>query len=596
MPQALRQIPQWINGLDIWTREHLAWLAEQPRLAAAFLVLLCLALYLPGIATLPVTDRDEARFAQASKQMLETGNYVDIRFQENPRYKKPIGIYWLQSASVKTLSPGDFTQIWAYRVPSLLGIIVGVLLTWWAALPIFGRKNALLAAALLASALTLTMEARIAKSDAVLFACIVAMQGALARLYLLPSVGARSAALFWGALGAGVLIKGPVAPAIAALTIATLLIFDRDRSWLKNMRSRWGVPMMLAITLPWFIAIGIASKGAFFQQAIGEDFLAKLASGKEKHWGPPGFYFVLFWWSFWPAALVVPGGVAIWLWRNAKVHRKALFLLAWIIPFWIVLEAVPTKLPHYAMPLYPAIAMGAAWVLNIMLEGQISRLRSYTHAAALWLFVALAQAGFLAFLLVYFQIVPSVWEVLIALIFIAGALATAWAAWHGRFYAALATGAICAVLLYTAAFRMVVPSVDQVWISRQIAEVVTALRPCARAPVVSSFREPSTVFLLGTHTALTSRKNVLPLAKKNALALPKLPGEMSPSDQLVVTDAETLKKDQSTKLPVLACIKGFNINGGKPVHLRVLGMGSRKVYASCPVPEQYACDGDDAGH
>ncbi|MEJ2118927.1 MAG: divergent polysaccharide deacetylase family protein, partial [Alphaproteobacteria bacterium] len=157
MPQALRQIPQWINGLDIWTREHLAWLAEQPRLAAAFLVLLCLALYLPGIATLPVTDRDEARFAQASKQMLETGNYVDIRFQENPRYKKPIGIYWLQSASVKTLSPGDFTQIWAYRVPSLLGIIVGVLLTWWAALPIFGRKNALLAAALLASALTLTM-------------------------------------------------------------------------------------------------------------------------------------------------------------------------------------------------------------------------------------------------------------------------------------------------------------------------------------------------------------------------------------------------------------------------------------------------------
>ncbi|MEJ2124912.1 MAG: hypothetical protein P8Y47_08925, partial [Alphaproteobacteria bacterium] len=63
-----------------------------------------------------------------------------------------------------------------------------------------------------------------------------------------------------------------------------------------------------------------------------------------------------------------------------------------------------------------------------------------------------------------------------------------------------------------------------------------------------------------------------------------------------VSYAETLKKDQSTKLPVLACIKGFNINGGKPVHLRVLGMGSRKVYASCPVPEQYACDGDDAGH
>lgn len=589
MPHALRQIPQWINSLDTWTKDRLALLAEHPRWAASFLVLLCLALYLPGIATLPVTDRDEARFAQASKQMLETGNFVDIRFQENPRYKKPIGIYWLQSISVETFSPGDLTQIWAYRIPSLLGIIAGVLLTWWAARPIFGRQNALLAAALLACALTLSMEARIAKSDAVLFACIVAMQGALARLYLLPDVGTRTAALFWAALGAGVLVKGPVAPAIAALTIITLLIFDRDRAWLKNLRSRWGVPLMLAITLPWFIAIGIASKGAFFQQALGDDFLAKLGSGKEKHWGPPGFYFVLFWWSFWPAALVVPGGAALWLWRNARQHRKALFLLAWIIPFWIALEAVPTKLPHYIMPIFPAIAMGAAWVLNAMIEGQISRMRSYKHAAVLWLFVAMAQAVFLAFLLIYFKVTPSVWLALLAPVYVASAALTVWAVWQARFHAAFATGVICAVLLYTAAFRLVVPSVNQVWISRQVAEVVTALRPCAKAPVVSSFREPSLVFLLGTDTELTSRKKAISVAGKKALHRRLQRGWKAAADQLVVTDAATVKKARTAGLSTLACIEGFNINGGKPVHLRVLGMGPLIAYAACPVPERYAC-------
>ena len=63
------------------------------------LILLCCAFYLPGLTRLPPTDRDEARFAQASRQMLESGNYIDIRFQNVPRYKKPIGVYWLQAAA-----------------------------------------------------------------------------------------------------------------------------------------------------------------------------------------------------------------------------------------------------------------------------------------------------------------------------------------------------------------------------------------------------------------------------------------------------------------------------------------------------------------
>src|SRR5215831_11389957 len=69
--------------------------------ARACLILLAAALLavLPGFFTIPPIDRDEARFAQATKQMLETGDYVDIRFQDDVRYKKPVGIYWLQAAS-----------------------------------------------------------------------------------------------------------------------------------------------------------------------------------------------------------------------------------------------------------------------------------------------------------------------------------------------------------------------------------------------------------------------------------------------------------------------------------------------------------------
>src|ERR1700712_1393416 len=72
----------------------LSWLARHwvPTLS-----LLCLLLWTPGVLSLPPTDRDESRFAQSSRQMLETGNFIDIRFGHVPRYKKPAGIYWLQS-------------------------------------------------------------------------------------------------------------------------------------------------------------------------------------------------------------------------------------------------------------------------------------------------------------------------------------------------------------------------------------------------------------------------------------------------------------------------------------------------------------------
>src|SRR5918999_448152 len=69
--------------------------------AAMFLLALSLVAFLPGFFRIPPVDRDEARFAQATKQMLETGDYVDIRFQNELRYKKPAGIYWMQAGAVK---------------------------------------------------------------------------------------------------------------------------------------------------------------------------------------------------------------------------------------------------------------------------------------------------------------------------------------------------------------------------------------------------------------------------------------------------------------------------------------------------------------
>src|SRR6202171_5498895 len=135
--------------------------------AVAFLTLCGLLLFLPGFFNIPPIDRDEARFAQATKQMIETGDYVDIRFQDEVRYKKPVGIYWMQAAVVKTASafglPEALTTIWLYRIPSLIGATGAVLLTYWCALAFLTRRGAMLAALMMAGSILLGVEARLAK-------------------------------------------------------------------------------------------------------------------------------------------------------------------------------------------------------------------------------------------------------------------------------------------------------------------------------------------------------------------------------------------------------------------------------------------------
>src|SRR3954447_8256267 len=200
--------------------------------AVAFLVLCALLLFLPGFFTIPPVDRDEARFGQATKQMVESGDYVDIRFQDDVRYKKPVGIYWLQSAAVQTATKLGLqraqVRIWIYRIPSLIAAIGAVLMTYWTALGFVTRRGAVLAALIMCSSVLLGAEARLAKTDAVLLLTVVAAMGAMGRVYLSWQRGEDPAhplwswpIIFWTALAGGILIKGPLILMFVGLTIVT---------------------------------------------------------------------------------------------------------------------------------------------------------------------------------------------------------------------------------------------------------------------------------------------------------------------------------------------------------------------------------------
>jgi 4-amino-4-deoxy-L-arabinose transferase-like glycosyltransferase len=577
---------------DTELRRLLRSVAFRPRVGFIALALLCCALYLPGIATLPVTDRDEARFAQASKQMLESGDYIDIRFQEAPRYKKPIGIYWLQSASVGLAR--DFgaalTDIWAYRIPSFLAALGAVLLTFWAGRPLLGREAALIASVLFASCLSLAFEARIAKSDAALICSIVLTQGALFRLYLARD-GNRTrglAALFWLGLGASILIKGPVGPALGLLTAGAVVIRDRSREWLGRLRWRWGVPLLLFITLPWFIAIGITSHGAFFAHSLGHDFAGKLEGGQESHWGPPGLYFILFWWTFWPAALFVTTGTALILWR-ARNCRRVLFLLSWVLPFWLLIEAIPTKLPHYALPLYPAIAMLAGFALSSPLFEAAERKTRYRPAAVLWAVVAAIQIAALIGLCWLFA---APWNAALLLAiggFAVLAAAAVTAAWNGKYHLALAASVLSAVCFYPATFRLALPVLRPVWISEAAASAATALAACGREPVAfAGYSEPSAVFLEGTPTALSTPEDVGRRLAEGRSSLAFVASRRVPAF------ATTFKKAAGSEPISLGCIDGVDINGHGPTRLEIFTRPANVDHPACGPRPELQCVGADA--
>jgi 4-amino-4-deoxy-L-arabinose transferase-like glycosyltransferase len=306
------------------------------RRAVLMLLAASLIAFLPGVSQLPPIDRDEPHFAQKAKEMIETGDYVDTRFQGETHYTKPVGMYWLQAAVVKAAEASGFPDarftIWLYRLPSLVGGVGAVLATYWCALAFVDRRGAALAALMMMGSTVLGVEARLARADAMLLFTVVTAMSVLARAYLF-SRGQRIAqpgwpllTIFWIALAIGVLVKGLVIVMIVGLAAAALSILDRSIRWLRELRPLYGVVWLVLIALPWFIAIYLRTGNAFLANSVVHDTLGKILNSQEGHGAPPGYYVVLFFVTFFPVSLLIgPAAPAVWANRRQATIR---FLLA----------------------------------------------------------------------------------------------------------------------------------------------------------------------------------------------------------------------------------------------------------------------------
>jgi 4-amino-4-deoxy-L-arabinose transferase-like glycosyltransferase len=560
-----RQPPNRVNPgsrlvavIDFVTASHVR--------SIAFLALCCLLLFLPGFFNIPPIDRDEARFAQATKQMVETGDFVDIRFQDDVRYKKPVGIYWLQAAAVETASalglPRAELRIWVYRTPSLIGAIGAVLLTYWTALAFVTRRGAVLAALLLASSVLLSVEARLAKTDAMLLMTVVAAMGAMARVYLSWQRGEdpehppwRWPAIFWTAVAASILIKGPLILMFAGLTIVTLAIRDRSADWLWRLRPLWGLMWTLVLVLPWFVAIFWRAGNAFFADSVGGDMLSKL-SAQESHGAPPGLYLLIFWITFWPGApLAAMAAPAVW---RARREPGAQYLLAWLVPSWIVFELVLTKLPHYVLPLYPPIA--------ILTVGALERRvlsRSWLRRGAAWWFAIPAITSVLA---VIVAVKVTRQPVFLAWPFVGAALIFGLFAWwlfdDNRAERSLLNAVLAAMFLAFAVYGVVVPALTPLFPSAEVARALRNVVCVGPKAASAGFQEPSLVFMTGTSTVLTDGSGAADFLSHGSCRFALVEAR---SERAFAQRAEAI----GLRYNIANRIEAYNISQGRPISISI---------------------------
>jgi len=544
------------------------------------LSILSLWLFAAGISSLPTLDRDEALYVQASRQILETHTWTQINVQEKARHLKPPGIYWLQAGLVKLTTGAESYAMWPYRLVSLLGAwisVLGVFFFWRRSL---GSPVALLAACFLAVSFLLNIEVHIANTDSVLLATMVLMQGALWRCYECYKNNKNYKNkninfyiyIFWLAMAAGILIKG-ITPLVGFLTLGFIFIFDRSFKFWFFLRPALGLPILILLTLAWLVPISLGTDSNFLWDMFHGDALPKLVGGQESHGAWPGYFSGLLVLFLFPASILIPEAIKLaWVDRK-KIHMR--FLLAWIIPVWIFFECVPTKLPQYVLPVFPALVLilSLALLRNIKIENKYGRVLQKIYRM-LWLVVALALGVVIWVLPNRIQNVHFLISLVACVLLLLGVLIL-WVGLLGNKNHKKLSYCILGILwigvtIWPLVFSVILPDMKNFWmteklVSRLKTDGLWAQISAEHPLVISGYNEPSVIFNVGTDRVvlLDSMGDFVSQMKNHAPTTGVLLSTQLP---VFYQNAKTA----NLKIKIIDEFDGFRYNGGHWEKLEII--------------------------
>lgn len=380
------------------------------------LLLLAMAgVYLLGNGRTQLFDRDEPRYAQCSRQMLQSGDWVVPRLYDNIRAAKPPGIYWCQATAMKLLGDNAF----AARLPSAVAaVLTALLLSLWVWKEA-GPRHAIWAAFVLASSLLMLWSGKSSMTDAVLLLCITV---ALGCIYLLwqSRGGWRAVVVLSIAIACGGLVKGPFILGVLVGAVPVLAFFAGLDRWLRHreaakavvashvavgatnvgandeprvleyrltppakpvspsaiagalLKILVGIAIVACLVFPWLLLV--RHRAPEFLGAARADAMHHLETGAEGHSAPPGYHLLLIWVTFLPWSLLLP--LAIVLGFKNRTSPPIRFALATVLGGWIFAEILQTKLPHYMLPVFPALAFLTSDAIVRCLDGRQHDLES----------------------------------------------------------------------------------------------------------------------------------------------------------------------------------------------------------------------------
>jgi len=357
----------------------------------------CLLFHLAGAWSLPLIDRDEPRFAEASREMIERGDYVVPYFNHRYRFDKPPLTYWAQVAAYRLFGENAF----AARFPSALAaaLTAVMIFAWGRRLQL--RRAGFWAAIIFTLCLQTFIHAKAAVADMWLVFFITLAHwaghellrdrfGGTWRSLVVRPAGLRAWWwLFYLSLACAFLAKGPIG--WMPLGTVTVMQFLRPTAYFaRRFLFVRGILLMLALVAAWGVPALIRTHGEFLQIGIGEHVVGRAFGTMQGHGGKSilvamlslPFYFITIFFSFAPWSWKLP-----WLARRLWQKRDTLdlYLIVGSAAIFVIFTIVKTKLPHYILPAFPLLALLLArhWLESGVSEKTLRRWSLATAAVLL---------------------------------------------------------------------------------------------------------------------------------------------------------------------------------------------------------------------
>jgi 4-amino-4-deoxy-L-arabinose transferase-like glycosyltransferase len=399
----------------------------------------CVLFHIAGTWSLPLIDRDEPRFAEASREMIERGDYIVPYFNNQLRLDKPPLTYWAQTVSYRVFGENDF----AARFPSAIAAALTALVIFAWGMRLGREKLGWWAAIIFTLSLQTFVHAKAAVADMWLVLFVTLAHWAGYELIQLPTLSVQrptpnteeinqtsnikhQTSLYWWftfyvALALGFLAKGPVAW-VPLLTVGMTIIFARDAQLARRFKFVYGILLTLALVALWGIPALIQTRGEFFTVGIGRHVIRRSFATMEGHGASSPamyllllpFYFVTVFVSFFPWSIKLP-----WLARRLRRERKAgvnvagygeklidKYLVTGIAIIFIIFTLIKTKLPHYTLPAFPLLALLLArhWQEAAMANRRSLPKTIAIVTACVWIAIALAIPPMVARLVPAYQL------------------------------------------------------------------------------------------------------------------------------------------------------------------------------------------------